>query len=132
MVKDFLVGLFEYSDPEQSRGREITARELLELGTRRVDTALTREPEIQAELFGALGVIHRALGRYPKADTLLASSVALSRAQGDDDSTVAERIANWATVVSLQGQYPRAESLLQEAVTLGREAASVRSTLRWP
>ena len=120
-VKDFLVGLFQVADPEQSRGRDVTARELLELGTRRVDTALAGEPGIQAELFDALGVIHRSLGRYSQAESLLTRSVALSRSvHGEDDSTVVERLASLASVVHLQGQYPRAESLLQQGLTIGR------------
>ena len=58
-VKNFVIGLFEVSDPAQSRGRDITARELLERGARRMDTALAGQPEVQAELLEVLGNIHR-------------------------------------------------------------------------
>ena len=71
-IKDFLIDLFQVSDPAESRGREITARELLARGVARTDSALGRQPDLQEELLGVLGQIHSKLGLYPQADTLLA------------------------------------------------------------
>ncbi|MGH7528613.1 MAG: serine/threonine-protein kinase, partial [Gemmatimonadales bacterium] len=78
-VKDFLVGLFQESDPAQARGRNITADELLARGIQRLDTALTRDPALQSELLGELGKIHRELGLFERADSLLERSVRLAR-----------------------------------------------------
>ena len=78
-MKNFVVGLFEVADPAQSRGREITARELLARGVRRVDSAFGGQPEVQQELLGVLGRIHRELGLYAEADTLFARAVDVAR-----------------------------------------------------
>jgi len=43
-VQEFLVGMFRGSDPTQARGRDVTARELLTAGTRRVESDLRGEP----------------------------------------------------------------------------------------
>ena len=121
-VKDFLIGLFQVSDPEQSRGRDITARELLERGGRGVDTALAGQPEVQAELLEVLGSIHRNLGLYRQADTLLGRSVALSRTlYAAGDSALVDRLTTWSTVLYLEGQWERAESLLHRAIAEGRK-----------
>ncbi|HZA93214.1 MAG TPA: serine/threonine-protein kinase, partial [Gemmatimonadales bacterium] len=57
-VKNFLVGLFKVSDPAQSRGQDISARELLDRGARRADSALAATPDLQSELLHVLGIIH--------------------------------------------------------------------------
>jgi tetratricopeptide (TPR) repeat protein/predicted Ser/Thr protein kinase len=135
VVKDFVVSLFRVSQPEESRGREITARELLERGARRIDSGLAREPELQAELLDVLGVIHRDLGLYPEADTLLRRAVQLSRATlGETHPNVAARLTDWAGVLAARGEFSRAESLLTGARdilrrTLGPEDTSVATTL---
>jgi serine/threonine-protein kinase len=134
-VKDFVVSLFRVSQPEESRGREITARELLERGARRIDSGLAREPELQAELLDVLGVIHRDLGLYPEADTLLQRAVRLSRATyGETHPDVAARLTDWAAVLAARGEFARAESLLSGAHdilrrTRGPEDTSVATTL---
>ena len=121
-VKDFLVGLFQVSKPEESRGREITARELLQRGARQVDSGLARQPELQSEMLDVLGVIHRDLGLYPEADTLLRRATQLSRAlRGETHAEVATRLTDWASVVAARGEYARAESLLMRANAI-REA----------
>jgi eukaryotic-like serine/threonine-protein kinase len=115
-VRDFVVGLFRVSKPEESRGREVTARELLGRGARRVDGELAQQPELQAELLDVLGVIHRDLGLYAEADSLLRRSIELARARGGgNDRREAERLTEWARVLAARGQYARAESLLVDA-----------------
>jgi serine/threonine-protein kinase len=134
-VRDFLVGLFRVSKPEESRGREITARELLQRGARRIDSGLARQPELQAELLDVLGVIHRELGLYPEADSLLERSTTLSRASyGERDPRVAARLTDWAGVLAARGEYARAESLLRTSYGIllarGPEDTAVGSALR--
>jgi eukaryotic-like serine/threonine-protein kinase len=134
-VKNFLVGLFTVSDPTRSRGQDISARELLERGARQVDTSLARQPEVQAELLEVLGVIHGQLGLYRRADTLLRRSALLSRAlHGEAAPQLAQRLAEWATVLAEEGKYDDADSLLLRALairrrTFGPEDTSVAATL---
>jgi len=133
-VKNFVVGLFRVSKPEESRGREITARELLERGAQRIDTGLARQPELQAELLDVLGVIHRDLGLYPEADSLLRRSVQLSRARyGENHPEVAARLTDWSGVLAARGDYARAESLLTRAYDIlqivGPEDSALATTL---
>ena len=82
-----------------------------------------------------LGVIHRDLGLYPEADTLLQRAVRLSRATyGETHPDVAARLTDWAGVLAARGEYARAESLLTGAHgilrrTRGPEDTSVATTL---
>lgn len=61
-VKKFLVGVFSQSDPEHARGKNITAGEILERGSARLDKELRDEPEVLGELHGAIADIYTSLG----------------------------------------------------------------------
>jgi serine/threonine-protein kinase len=122
-VKGFLVGLFQAANPEESRGQTVTAREMLETGTRRIDTALAGRPDVQAELLDVVGVIHYELGLYQRAESLHRQSVELSRALlGPGNPVVAARSTNLATALIEEGKYPEAESLLQQTLALERRS----------
>src|SRR5690606_3925190 len=54
-VSSFLVELFELSDPSKSRGHQVTAREMLDIGARRVNIGLADQPETRATLLQTIG-----------------------------------------------------------------------------
>jgi serine/threonine-protein kinase len=118
-VKNFVKDLFNVSTPAESRGREITARELLERGTRRVDSALARQPDVQLELLDFLGQVHRDLGYYPAADTLLRRAIDLARRlHGAGGLAEANELATWGTVLLENAEYDRADSILTRALAI--------------
>ena len=122
-VTDFVVGLFQESDPAESRGREVTAGELLARGVRRVDSALGRQPEVQEELLGVLGRIHRELGLFSQADSLLARAADIARrVYGSEDPEFAARLHDRGTVLKEMGALPAAESILGQALAIRRRA----------
>ncbi len=122
-VQRYVVDLFKVSDPAESRGRTVTARELLERGVRRVDSALVGQPAVQEEMLGILGTIHRELGLYPEADTLLRRGVAVAeRLYGPDHPEVAARLTDLGTVLKELGELAPAESVLERAVAIRRRA----------
>jgi serine/threonine-protein kinase len=121
-VQAFLVDLFQVSDPAQSRGRDVTARELLERGVRRVDSALVGQPAVQEELLGILGKIHRELGLYAQADTLLRRAVAVAeRVYGPDHPEVAARLTDLGTALKELGELDTAQAVLERAVAIRRQ-----------
>jgi serine/threonine protein kinase/Flp pilus assembly protein TadD len=134
-VTDFLIGLFRVADPEESRGRNITAKELLARGVMALDTGLTTDPRTRAELFEALGVIHRELGLYDQADTLLQRALDLGISEfGPDDLVTAGLLTDYGSVLRLRGEYAAAESALDRALSirerhLGRVSPEVAFTL---
>jgi serine/threonine-protein kinase len=81
-VKEFLIGLFEIADPEQSGG-SVPARDLLDQAGRRLTTELSAQPDVQADLLEAVARIDRALGRLDPAEDLARRSVAIRRGLPD-------------------------------------------------
>jgi eukaryotic-like serine/threonine-protein kinase len=133
-VTEFLMGMFEASDPDLARGDSITARELLERGAARAE-ALEEEPVLQAQLLEVVGRVYRSMGEYPRAEALLARAVALrTKLHGRDHPEVAMSLVHLAEVLHRRAQYDSAQVLLEEARatqlrTLGDSAPAVATTL---
>lgn len=69
-VSEFLAGVFSVADPTNNLGETVTARELLDRGTDRIERDLAGQPEVQAALLDAMGDAYRNLGLYPQAHDL--------------------------------------------------------------
>ena len=70
-VVKFVTGLFEYADPDNSRGEEITIQEILDEGAEQIRTDLNDRPEIQSTLKRVLGEVYYGIGNIDAADSLL-------------------------------------------------------------
>lgn len=79
-VTSFLTSVFEISAPgEGLPAQEIAAREILDMGARRVETELAGEPLLQAEMTNLLGRVYRGLAADETAAGLLTASLAQRR-----------------------------------------------------
>ena len=122
-VKDFLTGLFLASDPVHARGRELTARELLDRGRIAVDTGLVRQPELQIELLNVLASTYREIGFHPQSDTLFVRAMKLATdTYGLESAQVATLANGWAATLLMAGQYDKADSVLTRALAAHRRA----------
>ena len=77
-VSEFLTGLFEVSDPTEAKGREVTARELLDKGATSI-SGMKDQPVAQATLMDTMGHVYYTLGLYDQAANLLESAVRIRR-----------------------------------------------------
>jgi tetratricopeptide (TPR) repeat protein len=78
-VSDFLVQIFGVSDPSESRGNTITAREILDRGAQKIEDELQGQPVVQAGLMHSMGKVYQSLGLYAPAERLLARALELRR-----------------------------------------------------
>ncbi len=114
---EFMVGLFEVSDPSEALGRTITAIEILEKGVTRIDTELADQPEVQATLMDTMGTVYTSLGLYNDAVGLLETSLETRRtALGADNSQVAASMDHLGEVLGLRGDFEAARKLYEEAL----------------
>ena len=79
----FLVDMFETAAPEGSKGRDVTAQELLHRGAARVRQELTKEPLLEGRLLATIGWVYSRLGLYADARSTLDDAVALARSTGE-------------------------------------------------
>ena len=82
-VVDFLVGLFEAADPEYAQGRDITVREMVDLGSAEVRDRLNDHPEVQGEMMRVLSLVYAGLGEEEEG-------MALAQAAWDEQQTLAQ------------------------------------------
>ncbi len=121
-VSDFLVGLFQLSDPTAARTNEITAREILDRGAERIETELADQPLVQARMMATMGSAYRGLGRYESATPLLERALErLESLSGESDLEVANTKVALANLMIWKADYPRAESLNREALATYRQ-----------
>ena len=132
-VSDFLVGLFGVSDPNESRGNTLTAREILSNGARRIDNSLDDQPRVKARLQSTIGAVYTSLGSYKEALPLLEESLQTQRRiAGNDDPETLSTINNLATLYWFLGRLGDSEPLYMELVDRRRRllGANHRDTLR--
>jgi serine/threonine-protein kinase len=116
-VTDFVVGLFKAAKPEEARGREITARQLLERGRQQLGEALTEQPQLKAAMLAAIAEASFSLddlqGGYLAARESLALLESLPSPPGR------ELASNLATLIRLENEFGRyAEALKCEEPAL--------------
>ncbi len=118
----FMVGLFEVSDPSESLGNSITAREILDKGAERIETELMDQPEIQATLMDTMGTVYTSLGLYEPAVSLVGKALEKRTAlYGRRHPEVADSLNHLGEVQTLQADYDNAEKNLREALVARRE-----------
>ncbi|MGW8267485.1 MAG: tetratricopeptide repeat protein, partial [Longimicrobiales bacterium] len=133
-VTEFLLGLFQASDPWESPGGEVTALDLLGRGVTRAND-LGEEPLVQARMLDVMAEAHRNLGRFEDEAGLEARVVELLAAErGEEDPAVAEAMVRWGAALSRNGRYDRARVVLARAheiqeKVLGRGSLELSATL---
>jgi len=121
-VATFLEGLFEVSDPYHSPGRELTARELLDQGARRIRHGLEQDPAVRAALMATMGRVYRQLALYDQAEPLLQEALAeRRRILGETHGEVAESLRDLGILQTERGECETAAASLEAALANQRE-----------
>lgn len=84
-VANFLIDLFKVSDPGENRGERLNANQILERGTRKLDTQLADQPEQQARFLSVIGEVYLSLGDLDRASAALDRAVSLFRTANTSD-----------------------------------------------
>ena len=120
-VSEFLVELFSVADPDESRGEEITARELLDRGALRINEELSEQPAVRSTMLNVIGRVYTGLGSYAAADSLLREALAIRVAlHGDNHLDVAESIEQVSRVAYETGNLTLADSLNRRTLEIRR------------
>jgi len=76
-VAEFITNMFKVSDPTESRGNTVTAREILDKASQDIDRGLAKAPVVQAQMMDVMGMVYWNLGLFARAQSLLERSVNL-------------------------------------------------------
>jgi serine/threonine-protein kinase len=119
-VSEFLTALFTSSDPAESLGAEVTARQLLAEGTERIENELASQPEVQAQMYGTIGRVYHSLGLLEQAEATLQRSLDLYSSVGAEAADLARTQTDLGSVYVSLNNFDAADSLLQRALTVQR------------
>jgi serine/threonine protein kinase/tetratricopeptide (TPR) repeat protein len=124
-VSSFLVNLFKLSDPGENRGNQVTARELLDSGAKRLRAGLQDQPATKAALLSTVGMVYDSLGQYQDALPLLSESLQL-QAQSHEGSRI-DTLLELGHAHIGAGDLPAAEAPLQQALHLAQDDTGAMS-----
>jgi eukaryotic-like serine/threonine-protein kinase len=118
-VSDFLVSLFQVSDPFEGKGKDVTAREILETGSARIARELKDQPEVRATLLNTMGIVYRNLGLYDKAIDLVQAGLTIREQKlGRDSLDTAKSLDDLGALKLDKADYDSAETLMRKALQI--------------
>ncbi|HEY5911696.1 MAG TPA: serine/threonine-protein kinase [Verrucomicrobiae bacterium] len=118
-VSDFLVDLFNVSDPGEARGNSVTAREILDKGAAKIDRELQSQPRVRARLLETIGTVYTSLGLYQQARSMLEKTLELKKhLEGTNSLSVADTFHNLGVILDDQGKYDEAASLFRQSLDI--------------
>lgn len=120
-VTDFMSGMFKVTDPSEARGNSVTAREILDKASQDVDSALAKDPELQAQMMDVMGQVYGNLGLYSRAQALLTRAVETRRrVLGPGHPQTLNSMDQLGWTLNREGHYTEAEKLQRETLDLRR------------
>ncbi len=124
-VADFVVGLFEASDPNIVQNRDAPVARMLEHGLQRAD-ALSAQPLLQARLLNAIGRVYFNLGKFDAARDIAMRALAASRLGGGDRHADVARDYRLLGEATGQGGNPKeAAALFRKALDIHRAGGDI-------
>lgn len=109
-VKDFMLNVFSYADPDQNSGQMISALDLLSLAEDEIQFRSFSDDQIEADILGSIGAAFLNLGAYEKAGRNLQKAL-----QIDADNTLAK--LNMVQLMLDRSEPDQAAELLAELAT---------------
>jgi hypothetical protein len=112
-TRDFLIALFDDANPELRGGKDVTARELLLEGEKRLPTALASEPDLQAEVLLSIANVWARMGDIERTISATARRSEIYRSIGDtrlhidaliDEAYLASQIGDNAKLQLILGE----------------------------
>ena len=133
-VQGFVLDIFRANSDKQAdpvKARSATARELLDLGAQRLETALQDEPEARAEVMQTLGEMYYQLQLDEEAAAIETRRIALlKQVHGAKDRRVAEALIGLAASLHATSRRDEILPALEEARRILDANGDQRSRLR--
>jgi len=126
-ITDFMTGIFKVSDPSESRGNSITAREILDKASKDIGTGLATDPELQARMMHTMGNVYLGLGLDSRAQSLLERAMDTQRRMlGPEHPETLQSATSLGNCLRFLGHYPEAEKLNRETLATERRVLGPR------
>jgi non-specific serine/threonine protein kinase/serine/threonine-protein kinase len=116
-ITGFMTGIFKVSNPSEARGNTVTAREILDKSSTEIDTGLTKDPELQAQMQSVMGDVYDNLGLYARAQALEQKSLSIrQQVLGLQNPETLRTMSALAQTLRNEGNLNQAETLQRQAL----------------
>jgi serine/threonine protein kinase len=116
-VADFMTNMFKVSDPSAARGNTITAREILDKASTQIETGLSTNPELRAQMMYVMGGVYENLGLYPRSQALLQQSLEIrQRVLAPENPDTLRSMHSLGWVLEREGRYKESEKLDRQTI----------------
>lgn len=129
-VNEFLNQMLASADPENTLGRDITVREVLDESSRAVGELRAARPRVHVSIRGTLSNTYRSIGELDRSlEHARAAYESARDAFGPESTLVIEAMRSLAIALAEKGEHAEAEEINREAITLvektsGRDSAA--------
>jgi eukaryotic-like serine/threonine-protein kinase len=125
-VVEFLIGVFNANDPSETRGRTVTARELLDRAAEQIRFELADAPQARADMQLAIGRAYGALGLFSSARPHFEQALAQRR------GSTPGRSIELADALDQMGRNRASEGRFEDGIKLGMEGVAIREAVQGP
>jgi non-specific serine/threonine protein kinase/serine/threonine-protein kinase len=136
-VADFMTQMFKVSDPGETRGNSVTAREILDKASEDVDSGLANDPQLQAQMMNTMGTVYENLGLFGQAEPLLRHALEIRRRiLGNSNKDTLKSMYQLSEVLTWKGNAAEAEKLCRESfegrkTVFGLENRDTLTSMNW-
>jgi eukaryotic-like serine/threonine-protein kinase len=116
-VTDFMTNVFNISNPNESSGSKVTARELLDKATAQIENTPSKDSQVQARMMAAMGKTYMGLGLFQQARVLTEQAAAIqTRLLGPASPETLQSESQLGYIDEGQGKYAEGEKLLRQTL----------------
>ena len=120
--------MFKVSDPGETRGNSVTAREILDKASKDVDSGLANDPQLQAQMMNTMDIVYENLGLFGQAEPLLRHALEIRRdILGNSNKDTLKSMYQLSEVLTWKGDAAEAEKLCRESFE-GRKTVRARKS----
>jgi eukaryotic-like serine/threonine-protein kinase len=129
-ITDFMVGMFKVSDPNEARGNQITAREILDKASNEIEAGLAKDVEVQSQLMAVMAKTYINLGLFSRAHGLAERALEnRRRVFGPNDRRTLESMTQLGWVLDREGREIEAENLIRQTLDVQRRVLGPEDAL---
>jgi serine/threonine protein kinase/Flp pilus assembly protein TadD len=116
-VTKFMTNVFNISNPNQSHGNSVTARELLDKASAQIGDTGSKDPLVQARMMAAMGNTYLGLGLYKQARTMIERADAIqARLLGPESPETLVSQSRLGYLDEAEGKFVDGEKLLRQTL----------------
>ena len=121
-VTEFMTRMFEVSDPSEARGNTVTAREILDRASQGIESGMSQDPELQAQLMVSMGRVYINLGLFAQAQSLFEKAIAIRQHLfGLRNRATLEAMDMMGWVLTEEGKYQDAAKIEEQIFPIRKQ-----------